>query len=192
MKYILALIASLFLVGPVLAESSTQITTTQSLTDAQKAELASQAAKMVADNASAPTDVRAAAHVKEWVDIGTAIGSGLASSAKELGVASNDFIKTPVGKLTATVIIWHFLGSTVVHLVAGTLWLTIVGSVWYFLYRRTAFRLVNTEYETGKGPNGTKRIIVREPIRLTEGQNGTFIVGSLIIAAIGVITIATF
>lgn len=194
MKYVIALIASLFLFAPILtlAESETTITTASALNNQQKAELAAQAAKMVADNASGVADVSSAQHIKEWVDIGTEIGAGLASTAKELGIAANDFVKTPVGKLTAAIIVWHFMGSSIIHIMFGSLWLLVVGTVWYFLYRRIAFKTAVINYEAGKGPNGQKRVTTREPIRLTEGQNGTFIFGSLIIAAIGIITIATF
>lgn len=196
MKYLFALIASTFLIGSIsttaFAESQTTITTAQGLTDAQKAELASAAAKMVAENASGAGDVNNAKRVKEWVDIGTQIGSGIASTARELGVAANDFVKTPVGKMTAAIIVWHFMGSSIIHIAFGMTWLLVVGSIWYFLYRRTAFKIVTTEYEAGKGPSGAKRTVEKKPVDLSDGQNGTFIVGSLIIAAIGIISIATF
>lgn len=193
MKYVLALLASIFLISPILTfANDTVIPTLGSLNDEQKAALAAQAAKMVADNASGVNNVSSAKQVKEWVDIGTAIGSGLASTAKELGIAANDFVKTPVGKLTAAIIVWHFMGGSIVHIAFGTTWLLVVGSLWVFLYRRASVRVTKTEYEAGKSPNGIKRVTVRDAVKLTDGQNGTFIVGSLIIVVVGIITIATF
>lgn len=158
MKYILALITSLFLVTPVLtfAESQTTITTASGLTDEQKADLSAQAAKMVADNASGATPSTKAKEFQQWVDLGTAIGSGLASTARELGVAANDFVKTPVGKLTAGLIVWHFVGSTLIHIGFGVLWLLTMGTVLYVLYRRMSYKTTTTNYEAGKGPNGEK------------------------------------
>lgn len=194
MKYVLAVIASLFLLSPTLtfADSQTTITTAQGLTDEQKALLAAEAAKMVTENPTGKFSTTKAKEFQQWVDLGTAIGSGLASTAKELGIAANDFVKTPVGKLTAGLIVWHFVGSSAIHLVFGSLWLLLVGSFWYSLYRRTAFKVTVTDYETGKGPNGAKRTTIRSNVDLTEGQSGTFIVGGLIIAAVGVVTLATF
>lgn len=191
MKYVLALLISIFLINPIFAAETT-LQTQGYLTDAQKAELAQQAAKMVADNASGASDVSSAKRVKEWVDIGTAIGSGLASTAHELGIAANDFVKTPVGKLTAAIIVWHFMGSSIIHIVFGTMWLLIIGSIWFDLYRRTAFKISKIDYEAGKGPNGVKRSVTRQPVDLTDGQNATFIVGALFIVAVGIISIATF
>ena len=191
MKYVLALIASLLFIGPVLADETT-LHTQGSLTKEQESTLAAQAAKMVADNASGANDVSNAKKVKEWVDIGTEIGAGIASTARELGVAANDFVKTPVGKMTAAIIVWHFLGSSIIHIMFGMTWLLVVGSIWYSLYRRTGFKVTTTDYEAGKGPNGTKRVVTRVPEDLSDGQNATFILGSLIIVAVGIISIATF
>lgn len=58
-------------------------------------------------------------YVEEAGLIGKALGSGVASSAKELGVAVNEFAQTPVGKLTAGLVIYKVFGRDVIHLVAA-------------------------------------------------------------------------
>lgn len=61
---------------------------------------------------------------KKWVGIGTAIGSGLASTAKELGMVANDFVKTPVGTLAAGILIWKFIGKDILQIFGGlTVWI---------------------------------------------------------------------
>ena len=147
---------------------------------------------MVADNASGAITPTKAKEFQQWVDLGTAIGSGLASTARELGVAANDFVKTPVGKLTAGLIVWHFVGGTIIHIAFGTTWLIVVGTVIFCLYRRMSTKVTVTNYEAGKGPNGEKRVTTRTSVNLTDGQNGFFIVASLITVAVGCISIATF
>ena len=72
--------------------------------------------------------------VSAWVKVGTDIGAGLAGAARELGVQANEFVKTPVGEWVAFLIIWHFMGSMVIHVVAGGI-LLIVGIFtirWYY------------------------------------------------------------
>ena len=196
MKYIFAFIASLFLISsPALTFATETVLNTQgSLSDEQKTALAAEAAKMVADNA-AKTNIPApspAEHVKQWVDIGAEIGSGLASTAKELGIAANEFVNTPVGKLTAGIIVWHFLGSSLIHLVFGFLWFVITVPAWICLYRRISSRVTRTEYEAGKGPDGIKKLYQREPIKLSQLQSFAYIVFGVGIVLVGLIATFTF
>lgn len=54
--------------------------------------------------------------VSEWASIGKNVGEGLVATAKELGVAANDFAKTDLGKLTIIILLWHFFGKSLVIL----------------------------------------------------------------------------
>lgn len=54
--------------------------------------------------------------VSEWANIGKNVGEGLVATAKELGVAANDFAKTDLGKLTIIILLWHFFGKSLVIL----------------------------------------------------------------------------
>lgn len=200
MKYVLALIATIFLFGfvnvPVAhADTSMEINTTGNLTDAQKADLAAQAQKMAAQNASQPPDAiptpTAAEHVKQWVDIGTEIGTGLAASAKSLGIAANDFVNTPVGKWTAAIIVWHFLGNTAVHIVFGFLWLITLVPLWIILYRRISATVTITELDP-KLANGKKRVKTRVPQKLTDGQSVAYSIFGILILLVGLIVTFTF
>lgn len=61
--------------------------------------------------AEAAVDVAA-----KWAELGKSIGVGMVSAAKEIGVAANQFIQTDVGKITAAVIIWKFMGEDAIRL----------------------------------------------------------------------------
>lgn len=199
MKYVLALVASIFLLGSAhfayaQQNDSVEIQTTGTLTAAQKADLAAQAQKLAAQNASQPADAPSpttAEHVKEWVSIGTEIGSGLAATAKELGVAANDFANTPVGKLTAAIIVWHFIGDSAVHIVFGMLWLITLVPVWIVLYRRISATVTITDFDP-KESGGKKRVKSRMPKQLTEGQAIAFVIFGIAILLIGVVATFTF
>lgn len=92
------------------------------LTTEQQAKILTDVSKMAKEAKEIPkaSDVKAKAKVvSEWVDLGASIGKGLASAAKELGVAVNDFSKTSVGKWTMFLIVFNIIGDTVIHLVGG-------------------------------------------------------------------------
>lgn len=107
------------------------------LTEQQKAEIL----KQVAD-ASANSDVTTAVasvtptKVDEWVTIGERVGKIMGGAAREVGIAVNDFVKTPVGQLTMFLIVWKVMGGMLIHLLGGII---VFASGWtftYLLYRR--------------------------------------------------------
>lgn len=88
--------------------------------------------------------------VKEYVEIGEMIGKAFASTAKELGVAVNEFAETPVGKMTAGVIIWKLVGKDLIGFISGVVFFVILVSVWIYFFRRMCV-IESIEYgEDGK------------------------------------------
>ena len=55
-----------------------------------------------------------------------AAAQGVISFAKELGVAANEFINTPAGKVVAFIVFMKFFGVTVMHSLVGAIFLFIV------------------------------------------------------------------
>ena len=84
------------------------------LTTEQKAQLASQIEQMKKETNSLPITTD---NVNEWTRAGQQFGQMLGGAAKEVGMAVNDFVKTPVGKMTAALIIWHYMGNSIIHFV---------------------------------------------------------------------------
>jgi hypothetical protein len=117
------------------ASANHHILDTTGLSEVEKAELQTQIAKTKAKKNSAP-EAPTIEKVSQWVDLGANLGKGLASAAKELGVAANDFITTPVGKITAFIIIYKFIGNDLIHIGVGGLFLLIAGSLWFYTFRR--------------------------------------------------------
>lgn len=105
------------------------------LSETQKAEIV----QRVAQAASTTTEsVPIEDKIDKWVTIGTNIGKGMSGAAKELGIAANEFIQTPVGKLTAGLIVWKVMGDDIrsffgsfVFLFIGIFVLRRLNNVWY-------------------------------------------------------------
>lgn len=108
------------------------------LTDVQKAEVL----KVVADKVTATkaaaisaTDLNNPAKLNEWVDLGKNIGLAFGGAAHELGIAANDFVKTPVGLITIGLIVWHFMGNMLLHFFGSILVMFVgLGFIrWHYL-----------------------------------------------------------
>lgn len=108
------------------------------LSDTEKAEII----KIVADKANAQGPAAAIPtpeKVGQWLDLGPKIGQMIGGAAKEVGIAVNDFVKTPVGQLTMLLIIWKLIGASLIHVV-GAFVVLVVGT-WatkkYFSHTRS-------------------------------------------------------
>ena len=111
-----------------------------------------QAAKLKLDAAKMKKEVKSEAvvtpnKVNEWIDIGKNLGLALASVAKEVGVASDSFLESTTGKLTAIVILWKMMGKDLLGFISGTVFFICWFPLWIYLFRRmTIVRLVKVEY----------------------------------------------
>ncbi len=117
------------------------------LTEEQKAQLALQAAQM--KTAPANTQGTSAAIRQEaeaWGELGANMGRAAVGAAKELGVAANDFIQTPAGKVTMGVVVYKLIGKDILGIIIG-LGILFVGYVLAFwLFFRAKFASF-TKYE---------------------------------------------
>lgn len=75
--------------------------------------------------------------IHDWVGLGKEIGVAVDSSLHAISSQSNDFAKTPVGKLTVVLVVWKIVGDQLVHIVFGLLELLIFMPLWIWSYRRT-------------------------------------------------------
>lgn len=108
--------------------------------------------------------------VDKWVNVGERIGKMVGGAAREVGVAANEFVKTDVGRMTAALIIWNYLGEDLVHIfvhVGGGMMFIVLGlSSIFFILRRT--HPVNITYD----PNsrtwyGASRIVSEKRTELS-------------------------
>lgn len=197
----LAIIAiSIFLSLPVFSKEIV-LNVPGDLSNKDLAELQSQANTVYARNAAKPENQapveapkKTVDTVKEWASIGSQIGAGLAASARELGLAANDFAKSPVGKLTMFIIIWRYVGHAIVSDIFGFVWLITLIPIWIYLYRRTHYITTTTVYEKGAGPDGATKIVIREPTTCTAAQVGYSVVlwcTFFFISLVGIISIVS-
>lgn len=124
---------------------------------------------------SSPTAKKA----QEWVDIGNGIGTGLAATADKLGIAVNRFAESPVGKMAIFLIIWNYMGSTLIHLVGAMFCFTLL-LFWWRVFRR----MFGTFNEKGK--------LITLSYRNSSAESAAFItLVGVVLAACGFISILT-
>jgi len=131
-----------------------------SLSETQKAELSVQIAKMKEAAKTIPSPKVSAAQVKEYSALVTAIGSGVKDTAVQLGVAANDFVKTPVGMLTAGLIAWNYVGETILGVAVGGVWFLVMISGWVYFYRRLVLIESIEYYDKGAREDGKRKVVV--------------------------------
>ena len=83
------------------------------LSEAEKAEVV----RMVAEKSS--SGVGSVEKIDKYVQIGSNIGKGLASTAKEVGVAVNEFATTPVGIVAMMLLVWNMMGKAIIMIALG-------------------------------------------------------------------------
>lgn len=100
-----------------------QIIINSDLTEAQIAAIKAQVATMESDALSAAEKAATAVidnpeTVKQWAEMSSAIAQGVGDTAKELGVAANEFLDSPAGLITVVLIAYHFLGTDFIGVIA--------------------------------------------------------------------------
>ena len=137
-KRIVTAVFALFVAFNTLAA---QYINTDGLTEEQKAQLALQAAQMkkqsedpattgIVDKLTDPKELN------EWVELGKNVGLSLAAVAKELGVASDEFLKSNTGKIAVVIIVWKVMGHDILGIVGGTVaWIVLATIIlWSFKF----------------------------------------------------------
>lgn len=88
------------------------------LTTQQKADLMKQAAQMeTAKNSGASEAARE--EINKWSELGVGMGKAAVSAAKEIGVAANDFVQTPLGKITMAIVVYKIMGKDLIKALVG-------------------------------------------------------------------------
>lgn len=128
-------------------------------------------------------EVETVEEAQKWVNLGSSIGKGLASSAKELGIAVNEFSNSSVGKLTMFLIIFSIIGNTIVHIAVGLLFMLVgVTATTVLLNRRN--RLIVTYHDNGK-------LKTKQRDELNDGNIIGFWFGYIIIILIAFVIMVT-
>jgi hypothetical protein len=126
--------------------------------------------------------------VDKWADISLKFARALGVAAKELGIAANDFLKTPAGMLTAGVIVFQYMGGPIIHVSIG-LFILITGLGLLTWFARTTPRMVYTYDLTNKNWLGNHPLIGKERKALDGEIGGGILLGYAVVLVVGVWTI---
>ena len=134
------------------------------LTDVQKLAVIKSVAEQAAV-AQAPMSEATIDKIDRWSQVGANLGKGLAATAKELGVAVNDFANTPIGKVATFLIIWHIMGSAIVHIVGAIgIWIFGVVAIRYVVSRTYPTQITYDETKANKFGNYPVKAVDRPGI----------------------------
>lgn len=160
---------------------------TSGLTDAQKAELVKQAEAM---KMTSTPEAQLVEKVDKWVDVGEKVGKMMGGAAKEVGIAVNDFVKTPVGLMTAGIILWNYMGGMIIHVVAGAIFFVVSFSLLTYMMRRCALVKITYDKDAGKNWLGRYAVLKVERDGLSESEQVGLLLGYAI--ATGITCFITF
>lgn len=153
------------------ATANAQSVNTNGLTEEQKAQLSLQAAQMKTSNdapGSMLSDELNPERLNEWVDLGKNIGLAVTATAKELGVAADEFLNSTTGKITIVLIVWRVMGEDIVGLVGGTIaWIVLINIIlWSFRYFHMKKKVENKK-------EGTVEYVKRYEFQSNDGRAGS-------------------
>jgi hypothetical protein len=108
------------------------------LTETEKAEVLKTIAEKAAGRAeeAAHGAISAAKKADEWLNVGERVGKMFAGAAKEVGMAVNEFAKTPVGMLAMGLIVWNYMGGVAIHFGGALIVLMSSGAFMLWFARR--------------------------------------------------------
>ncbi len=149
---------------------------TDGLSAEQKAKIQLQIEQMKRDEDKTKTiDV-----AKEYVQLGEMIGKAFGSCAKELNVQVNDFITTPAGMLTISIICWKTIGRDMVHFGFGFLVL-VVGSWFWYICAYRPLKVASIEYGQGFWIFRSRKVTLKKDSEISDGWAAATVIFILII-----------
>lgn len=173
MKKILSVLAMAFacLATPSFAATNINVSEIETidvrkLTPEQKAQLMSQTVDMqkqaAVTIAQKPVNVSQTVRTEAtaWGELGTNMGKAAVATAKEVGMAANEFVNTPLGKITMGIVIFKVMGAEVMSFITG-------GFILVFFLGFAAYFILRKDFKSAKYENVpvlfglfTRRVIV--------------------------------
>jgi hypothetical protein len=80
------------------------------------------------------------------VSVGRMLGAGIVATAREVGVAVNDFAKSDVGRIVTAVLVWKYIGHDILGVVFGSIVLFAGVPLGLCIARSAYIKQINTEY----------------------------------------------
>lgn len=158
------------------------------LTDVQRTAILNDIATK-AETASSPVAI--IDKVDKYVGIGERIGKMVGGAAREVGMAVNDFAKTPVGIWAIAMITWTYMGTAIVHLVLGTMLLIVgYGFIAYIIFKSAPVIYVYHDDKTTW--YGGRVLKSKSHESMKEGDAAALIIFACGITVIAIVIILTF
>lgn len=162
-KVCLFVVLSMFACGSYAYTCADQIGNISDLTDVAKQKMISECeAQKLADisAAAAPKAEDMAASADKWADVAIKFIGAISLVAQQLNQSVNEFLPTPAGILTASLIVWHVMGDDIMGILGCTGGM-IFGWIIIMLTRAYCNKLLISKYEqkTVKGWFGREKII---------------------------------
>lgn len=172
-KFILAVM--MFFSVAAFAGTASSSLDVSGLTPQQTAALSEQINNMKTDSAD-----KLVSKVDKYVDVGERIGKMMGGAAKEVGVAVNDFVKTPVGLMTAGLIVWHYMGGMMVHVVMGGVMFATTFGLLFWYSRRLYDTTVTRDIAGGRNWLGQYPVTKVERSSIDDDAFGILLIGYLV------------
>ena len=143
MKKVIAILALCFATGAFAAKQTS--VDVSKLTPEQVAHINSQVSEMTKDPVNVSATVRKEAEA--WGELGANMGKAMVGAAREVGVASNEFANTSLGKVVVGIVAYKVVGKDILGVIFGSLILVIGYSLAIWLFTTHRWSDVQYEYE---------------------------------------------
>jgi hypothetical protein len=125
----------------------------------------------------------------KWVGIGHELGTAINESLSAVTTQANNFAQTPVGRLTAFLVVWKVIGHDGMGFIIGILEIIIMLPIWIWSYRRFLPRKVldkvTFDSTTGKKILETYKVINNLDDNSRSGDNAMgFLIGHYVMLAV--------
>lgn len=157
-----------------------------SLTADQKAALLADVTKLKgasSDTKGISETVRGEA--EKWGELGTNMGKAAVGAAREVGVAANEFVSTPLGKITMGIVVYKIVGKEVVHFATGLGVLVFFFSLAIYFIRKKPMSSVAYEYKPTLFGLYNKKVVTSYTV--DDNWGVAYMIAAAICAALGML-----
>ena len=158
----LSLVAALLFVTPGIsaAAEETQAVSLEGLSAEQVKQIQSQV-QAARQNSSPEMSA-----VSKASEIGRMLGASLVATAREVGIAVNDFAKSDVGRIVTVVLVWKYIGHDILGVGVGLMFLLAGVPIGLFIARAAYIDQVNKEYAVATYLWGmfSRRVLVKKEV----------------------------
>jgi len=162
------------------------------LTKVQQAAMTLDIAQKTANTSVIPKQI---VDVLSTQGIGKTIGKEIVDLSREIGVGVSEFLHTPIGVLTASVIVWKIIGKDIMHIVGGIVFMvTSLVCLWRIYVRMCIVKSVETKVVDG-GWFGKKTVKIETRYNDHEITTDTHLAYTLVavcITIVGVVMIFSY